>query len=91
MFDIDAAVANRQRSRLDGEPGTSRNGWHYANREQLFRRWLALYRSEHWSLGKIAEFDGVTLAQVWCGIVLARRNEPVALRRRWRRRRVSPR
>lgn len=90
MFDIDAAIATRRLGRLDDQPTPQDDGWHYANRGQLFRRWLALYRSEHWSLARIAEFDGVTLAQVWCGLVLARRAEPVALRRRWRRRLLRP-
>ncbi len=85
MFDIDAAVANRRFTRGSDEPPPGGSGWHYANRDQLFRRWLALYRSEHWSLARIAAFDGVTLAQVWCGLVLALRAEPVALRRRYRR------
>lgn len=85
MFDIDAAIATRRLVRFEDEPAPQGTGWHYANRDQLFRRWLALYRSEHWSLQRIAEFDGVTLAQVWCGLMLARRAEPVALRRRHRR------
>ncbi|MEZ6037938.1 MAG: hypothetical protein R3F29_10685 [Planctomycetota bacterium] len=81
MFDIDAAMAaRRQRSDGDGNaeraPDAFDERWRYAYREQLHRRWLALHRSEHWSLERIAELDGVTLAQVYCGIVLAMRHEP---------------
>lgn len=85
MFDIDAAIANRRFARGADDASPQGCGWRYANRDQLFRRWLALYRSEHWSLARIAALDGVTLAQVWCGLMLARRAEPVALRRRHRR------
>ncbi|HEX5052719.1 MAG TPA: hypothetical protein VFZ65_13165 [Planctomycetota bacterium] len=79
MFDIEAAIEARYEKtrpeyrRLAHDEG---DAWVYANEAQLHRRWLALYRGDRWSLERIAELDGTTIAQVWCGIVLAMRHEP---------------
>ena len=78
MFDIDAAIEARHDKlrALDPAPAPADGAaWVYANDAQLHRRWLALYRGDRWSLERIAALDGTTLAQVWCGIVLAMRHE----------------
>jgi len=82
MYDIEAAIAarNAEREKVEREPRGE--VWNYAYDEQLHRRWLALYRGDHWSLERIARLDGATIAQVWCGLVLALREERRS-RRRW--------
>lgn len=76
MFDIDAAIEARRERLHAGEcTSTHADAWHYREARQLQRRWLALYRGDRWSLERIAAFDGVTLGQVFCGIVLAMRHE----------------
>ena len=82
MFDIEAAIeARHAKSRLADSWLTHDDAATAADRvsattNRLHRRWLALYRGDRWSLERIAEFDGTTIAKVWCGIVLAMRHEP---------------
>lgn len=87
MFDIDAAIeARRERPHAaEGAPAQP-DAWRYREAQQLHRRWLALYRGDRWSLERIARFDGATLGQVWCGIVLALRHERRPGQRRLQRR-----
>ena len=53
MYDIEAAIAARtaEREKVEREPRGE--VWNYAYDEQLHRRWLALYRGDHWSLERI--------------------------------------
>ncbi|MFM1872884.1 MAG: hypothetical protein RL398_2306 [Planctomycetota bacterium] len=84
MYDIEAAIAARNSEREKAARATREEVWNYAFDQQLHRRWLALYRGDHWSLERIAALDGATIAQVWCGLVLALRDERRA-RRHWPR------
>jgi hypothetical protein len=79
LFDIDAAIEARRlrvwEVRARAQPSAEAE---QRRRDQncQHRRWLALHRGDHWSLERIARLDGVTVAQVYCGIVLALRHEP---------------
>jgi hypothetical protein len=76
MFDIDAAIEARHEKLRALDPAPDGDAaWVYSNDAQLHRRWLALYRGDLWSLERIAALDSTTIAQVWCGIVLAMRHE----------------
>lgn len=82
MYDIEAAIEARRIGCLRPTPAGEQEVWTYGNNHQLHRRWLALYRSEGWSMERIARLDQTTLARVWCGLMLALRDEPPNRRKR---------